>query len=100
MAQEDVRTVLTFDLRGLVWGIESEVAIISALSGRIDDRVQALNAARREVAARLEQLDALLAAAEDPRLRAWLEPLVDAPLPTAAETFPERLYGTPGPAKD
>ena len=95
MAQDDAGTALTFHLRGLVWGIESEVAIISALSGRIDDHVQALNAARVDAARRLEQLDALLAAAQDPRLRAWLEPLVDAPLPTAVETFPERLYGLP-----
>ena len=96
MPQDDASPTLTFELRGLVWGIESEVAIISALSGRIDDRVQALNAARAEAAARLEQLDALLAAADDPRLRAWLETLVDTPLPRVTEELPERLYGAPG----
>jgi hypothetical protein len=93
MAKDDAVPALTFELRGLVWGIESEVAIISALSGRIDDRVQLLNAARAEAARRLAGLDALLAAADDPDLRTWLDGLTKAPLPIAIETFPERLYG-------
>ena len=92
MEQDEAGSALTFDLRGLVWGIQSEVDVITALSGRIDDHVQALNAARAEAARRLEELDALLDAAEDPRLRAWLESMVQAPLPRAAETFPDRLY--------
>jgi hypothetical protein len=94
MAQDGAETVLTFGLRGLVWGIQSEVEVITALCGRIDDRVQAVNAARAETARRLAALDDLLAAAEDPRLRAWLEALAQAPLPRVTETFPDRLYGT------
>jgi hypothetical protein len=93
MAQDEAPGVLTFDLRGLVWGIQSEVEVITALSGRIDDHVQALNAKRAEAALRLTRLDELLAAAEDPELRAWLESMTGAPLPSATETFPERMYG-------
>jgi len=96
MAQDEPATALTFELRGLVWGIESEVAVITALSGRIDDHVQALNAARAEAALRLRRLDEMLAAAEDPRLRAWLQSMTESPLPQAIETFPERLYGDRG----
>jgi len=94
MTQDEPATALTFDLRGLVWGIRSEVDVITALSGRIDDHVQALNAARNEAARRLEALDELLDAAQDtdPRLRAWLEGRTQAPLPRAAEHFPDRLY--------
>jgi hypothetical protein len=93
MAQDEAVPALTFDLRGLVWGIQSEVEIITALCGRIDDHVQAVNAARSEAARRLEALDELLDAAGDPHLRAWLEGLTQAPLPVVAETFPDRLYG-------
>ena len=92
MAPDEAVSALTFELRGLLWGLRSEVDVVTALSGRIDDLVQALNAARAEAARRLEALDELLDAADDPRLRAWLEPLVQAPLPQAAEVFPERLY--------
>ena len=42
---------LTFDLRGLVWGIESEVALITSLCRRIDDHVRALNGLRAEAVA-------------------------------------------------
>ena len=93
MAQDGAEAVLTFDLRGLVWGIQSEVDIITALCGRIDDHVQAVNAVRAETVRRLEALDDLLAAAQDPRLHAWLEQLTQAPLPRVIETFPDRLYG-------
>ena len=92
MAQDEAEGVLTFDLRSLVWGIQSEVEVITALSGRIDDRVQALNAARADAARRLVALDDLLDAAQDPRLRAWLEERVQPVLPQAAEVFPDRLY--------
>ena len=92
MAPDEAVSALTFELRGLLWGLRSEVDVVTALSGRIDDRVQALNAARAEAARRLAALDQLLDAADDPRLRAWLEELVQAPLPQAAEVFPDRLY--------
>lgn len=85
-------TSLTFDLRGLVWGIESEVALITSLSRRIDEHVRAVNVLRREAAQRLVRLDALVAAAPDPDLRAWLETVVAAPLPAVTEHFPDRLY--------
>lgn len=83
---------LTFDLRGLVWGIESEVAQITGLCRRIDEHVRAVNAARAEAAARLARLDELMAAADDPSLRTWLETASAAPLPQVNEVFPDRLY--------
>ena len=84
---------LTYALRELVWKLESEVAVITGLSRRIDERVEALNAARQELAERLEQLDELVAEAVDPRLVAVLRELTDAPLPVEDEHFPERMYG-------
>ena len=84
---------LTYALRELVWNLESEVAVITSLSRRIDDRVTALNAARQEAAARLGRLDAVVAAADDPELRAVLLQRTAAPLPLEDEQFPERLYG-------
>lgn len=83
---------LTFDLRGLVWGIESEVAVITSLSGQIDDHVRALNVARAEAARRLEALDELVAAADDEHLRAWLEAATQVTYPQVPEQFPDRLY--------
>jgi hypothetical protein len=83
---------LTFDLRGLVWGIESEVAVITSLCGRIDDHVRALNAARADAARRLEALDALVASAADEHLRAWLEAATQVVYPRVTEEFPDRLY--------
>ncbi|TAL22368.1 MAG: hypothetical protein EPN99_06025 [Frankiales bacterium] len=83
---------LTFDLRGLVWGIESEVAQITGLCRRIDEHVRAVNLARAEAAQRLSDLDELVAAAEHPSLRAWLETAAAAPLPQVNEVFPDRLY--------
>ena len=83
---------LTFDLRGLVWGIESEVAQITSLCRRIDEHVAAVNVARVEAARRLEQLDELVLAAQDADLRAWLDSATEAALPRATELFPDRLY--------
>lgn len=83
---------LTFDLRGLVWGIESEVAVITSLSRRIDEHVAAVNEVRRAVVRRLAVLDALVESADDPELRAWLETVCAAPLPRVTELFPDRLY--------
>ena len=83
---------LTFDLRGLVWSIESEVAVITSLSRRIDDHVRALNELRTEAALRLARLDELVASAEDDDLRAFLEGASAAPLPEVVEHFPDRLY--------
>jgi hypothetical protein len=84
---------LTFALRELVWGLESEVAVVSSLSRRIDDRVRALNAARAELAERLLRLDAVLAAVDEPALREVLRQRTEAPLPQRDELFPSRLYG-------
>ena len=84
---------LTYALRELVWGLESEVAIVTSLSRRIDAHVTALNAARADLAARLERLDAALAAADDPALREVLRQRTEVPLPQLDEVFPSRLYG-------
>ena len=83
---------LTFDLRGLVWGIESEVAVITSLCGRIDEHVRALNTARADLARRLEALDALHASTDDEHLRAWLEAATQVTYPQVTEEFPDRLY--------
>ena len=84
---------LTHALRELLWSMESQVAIISSLSRRIDGHVMALNAARTELAARLVRLDEVVTAIDDPDLQAVLRSRVDAPLPVEDEVFPERLYG-------
>jgi len=89
----DQPTVLTYALRELVWGIESEVAVLTSLARRIDEHVTALNALRAELAARLLGLDVLRAAATDDRLTAFLDRVVVAQLPTLDEQFPQRLYG-------
>lgn len=88
----DTHSSLTFDLRGLVWGIESEVAQITSLSRRIDQHVRQVNVARRELARRLDLLDELVDAADDPHLRNWLETVTLAALPQVDEVFPDRLY--------
>lgn len=87
------RPALTSALRELVWGLQSEVAVVTSLSRRIDEHVTALNAARADLAARLEGLDALVAAADDPALRALLQQRTEVPLPQQDEVFPTRLYG-------
>ncbi len=84
---------LSFALRELVWSLESEVALISSLSRRIDEHVAAVNAVRAEAAERLLRLDALVEAADDPELREVLQGLAAAPLPVEDEHFPARLYG-------
>ena len=86
-------TQLTYALRELVWGLESEVAIVTSLSRRIDEHVTALNAARAELAERLRRLDAVLAAIDEPALREVLRQRTEAPLPQRDEVFPSRLYG-------
>ena len=85
---------LTYGLRELVWGIESEVAVITSLSHRIDERVERLNAARGDATRRLVELDELLAATEDADLLKFLEAAVAAPLPQVPEHFPARIYGS------
>ena len=84
---------LTHALRELVWGLESQVAVVTSLSRRIDEHVAALNAARAELAERLARLDAVVAAADDPALRELLRQRSQAPLPQEDEVFPTRLYG-------
>ncbi len=85
---------LTYGLRELVWGLESEVAVISSLARRIDEHVRAVNAARAEAAERLVRLDALVEAADDPHLEAFLRAATSVPLPALDESFPARLYGS------
>jgi hypothetical protein len=85
---------LTYGLRELVWGLESEVAVITSLSRRIDEHVRAVNAARAEVAERLVRLDALVDAADDPDLEAFLRGATTVSLPALDEHFPARLYGS------
>ena len=91
-ATQDAGAPLTFDLRELVWGIESEVAQITALSRRIDERVRVVNAVRHEAVARLLALDELVDAADDDDLRSWLDTVTQAVLPQVVERFPDRLY--------
>jgi len=86
-------TTLTYGLRELVWGIESQVAVISNLSRRIDEHVERVNALRAEAVERLRRLDVLIAAADDPDLRAFLRTVASAPLPRVPEQFPPRLFG-------
>ena len=83
---------LTYALRELVWGLESEVAIVTSLSRRIDERVAALNAARADLAERLVRRDAVVAACGEPELREVLRQRTSAPLPQQDEVFPSRLY--------
>ena len=85
---------LTYGLRELVWGIESEVAVISNLSWRIDEQVKRVNALRAETTERLLRLDVLTAAAADPDLEAFLRTAAAAPLPQVQEHFPPRMYGS------
>ena len=84
---------LTHALRELVWSLRSEVAVVTSLSRRIDERVTVLNAARHELAERLLRLDAVLAAVDEPALREVLRQRTEAPLPQQDELFPGRLYG-------
>ena len=84
---------LTYALRELVWGLESEVAVVTSLSRRIDERVRAVNTARAELAERLLRLDAVLAAVGEPARRELLRQRMSAPLPQEDEVFPGRLYG-------
>ncbi len=89
---DSARSTLTYELRGLVWGIESEVAQITRLCRRIDEQVRQVNALRAEVVQRLAVLDELVDAAEDPDLRTWLEAATAAAVPQVTELFPDRLY--------
>ena len=88
------RPTLTYALRELVWGISSEVAVVSNLSRRIDGHVLALNALRAELSQRLLELDGLRDAAQDERLAAFVDTVAVAPLPELDEEFPGRLYGS------
>ena len=84
---------LTYALRDLVWKLESEVAVITSLSRRIDEHVGALNMARAELAERRARLDEVVEAADEPELQAVLRSCTAAPLPVEDEVFPERLDG-------
>jgi len=89
-----VISTLTYDLRGLVWGIESEIAVIGNLSRRIDEHVCAVNRQRRELAVRLQRLDELQAVAADyPELAAFVASTTQVVMPSSEEDFPDRMYG-------
>ena len=75
---------LTYRMRELVWGLEAELAVVANLSRRIDDQVRVLNAERAALAARLDRLDELLAAADDPHLERYLRSLASVRLPKDA----------------
>jgi hypothetical protein len=87
-------TTLTYGLRELVWGITSEVAVISSLSRRIDEHVRQINALRAELAERLHRLDVLTSSADNPDLEAFLRARAVAPLPQVVEHLPPRLGKT------
>jgi hypothetical protein len=81
-------------LRGLVEGMEQEVAEITRLSGEVDEHVSTLNALRADITQRLVHLDELRAVADDANLGAFLDENIQPQLPQEAEDFPERIYGT------
>ena len=89
----DVAGSLAAALRGLVDGIDAEVAAITALSEEIDDHVTALNDLRAQATERLLHLDELRAAAEDVNLSAFLDTSIQPQLPQVEEEFPDRIYG-------
>ena len=84
---------LTHALRELIWSLESEGAVITSLSRRLDEHVAALNDLPRELAERLSRLDEVVDSADEPELRAALRSCTAVPLPLEDEVFPERLYG-------
>jgi hypothetical protein len=88
----DTPTALTYGLRELVWGIESEIAVVGSLSRRIDEHVSSLNRLRAELTDRLVALDELRTAAADADLARYLQGATVVVLPTLDEEFPERLY--------
>ena len=92
MTPQQPVTALTHALRELVWGIDSQVAVITNLCQLIDEHVGALNALRTELAVRLERLDVLRAEADDADLAGFLDDLIQVELPAAAEHFPDRIY--------
>ncbi|CAA9350054.1 MAG: hypothetical protein AVDCRST_MAG16-2268 [uncultured Frankineae bacterium] len=80
-------------LRGLLSGIDEEVAGITALSEEIDEHVRALNELRSQATERLLHLDELRAAADDVNLTAFLDTSISPQLPQIEEEFPDRIYG-------
>ena len=85
---------LTYGVRELVWGIESELAVIGSLTRRIDEHVAILNELRGELADRLLRLDELhVATAGHQHLAAFVAAAARVPLPVVDEDFPDRLYG-------
>ncbi len=92
-AANDAAGSLAAALRGLVNGIDEEVAAITALSEEIDDHVSALNDLRAQATERLLHLDELRAAAEDVNLNAFLDTSIQPQLPQVEEEFPDRIYG-------
>lgn len=78
-------TDLAGGLRSLLGAVEGEVKAVTALSGRIDDLVTQLNAAREEQAQRLASLNALKGAASDGGLSAFLDKLIRPRMPRVPE---------------
>jgi hypothetical protein len=73
-------------LKSLLGAVEGEVKAVTALSGRIDELVTQLNAAREEQGQRLKALDALKSAASDGGLSAFLDKLIRPRMPRVPET--------------
>jgi hypothetical protein len=73
-------------LRSLLGAVEGEVKAVTTLSGRIDDLVTQLNAARDEQAQRIAALNALKGAAQDGGLSAFLDKLIRPRMPRVPET--------------
>lgn len=92
MTEPTGRPTLTYALRGLLWGIESEVAIITNLSRQIDERVTEVNAARTELVERLARLAELVSVTDDSDLEAFLLVSTEVSMPSQEEHFPDRLY--------
>jgi hypothetical protein len=77
---------LAGSLKSLLGAVEGEVKAVTALSGRIDELVTQLNAAREEQGQRLKALDALKSAASDGGLSAFLDKLIRPRMPRVPET--------------
>ena len=87
-------STMTYGQRELVWGTESELAVIGSLARRIDEQVAILNGLRGELAERLSGLDELQAATSGQHhLAEFVAVAARSVLPSVDEDFPDRLYG-------
>ena len=82
---------LTWALRNLLWSLQSELDVVNGLSRQIDAHVRAVNRARAELVQRLERLEALVVATDDPHLSAFLRERAVVALPVEDEVVPPGL---------